>query len=108
MDIFNLKKVTELEKEVERLSKIERERNEFERLLREAEQDLQHVLQTKECTPEDCTPGPYCKACEFSKAYYFHYYTIFGGGHNKIIEGTLCNKANVCKSFIQKEVKKNV
>lgn len=52
-------------------------------------------------TPDDCTPGEYCKACDFAKVYYFY------SRYNMKLEPVyLCNKAGSCKHFIQKEQQK--
>lgn len=107
MDIFNRKRVEELTLELERLRDVERERDEYKRLLATAEADLQKVLQLKQQIPEDCVPGAYCEACEFNRAYWYHYYSYLGGpydSHDRVIRGNICNKANVCKNFIQKEI----
>lgn len=108
MDIFNKKKVEELE---EKLRVLEGVRSENERLRKEldnATEDLQELLTLKDNIPADCTPGTYCSVCEFGKAYVYHYYT--GGrsiytSYDHLVRGYICNKANSCKNFIQKEIK---
>ena len=104
MDIFNLKRVEELEREVERLRNVEKENDELRRSLSSAEAQMRGLLGLKDDIPEDCTPGSYCNACEFATHYHYHnwgYYT----GRNTTITGIICGKANVCKNFIQKEIK---
>lgn len=102
MDIFNKKRVEELENELKRLKNVERDLDQYKELLAEAERDLANCLNVKSQLPEDCTPGDYCKACEFSKEYYYRHYSY--RTHDAIFKGHLCNKANVCKNFTQKEV----
>ena len=93
MDIFNLKKVRELEYELER---VQRERDQFMRDLDFNTHLLEELLEVKAALPTDCVPGPYCKACEFSKAYGYSYYGNWTIGH-------FCGKSQSCKNFIQKE-----
>lgn len=106
MDIFNRKRVEELECELKRLKAIEVERNSYRDCLIQAENDLKKILKEKETLPNDCVPGPYCKACEFVKKYDFDYF-VYGGlyshNHHSIISGYYCGKGGVCNNFIQKE-----
>jgi hypothetical protein len=99
MDIFNHKKVEELEM---RLAKAQREADDLRTRnihlqidLDSANQTLEEILRVKDSIPEDCVPGSYCAACEFSKKYYF-------GANFKT--GYLCNKGKSCKNFVQKEI----
>lgn len=93
MDIFNLKKARELEYELEKV------RYERDQLMRDLDYNthlLEELLEVKAALPTDCTPGPYCKACEFSKVYGYNYYHNWNIGH-------FCGKGQSCKNFIQKE-----
>ena len=90
MNVF--KRVKELEEEVGRLRGIERELEGYKKQLIRAEEDLRDILTLKDNIPEDCKPGPYCKSCSFVKKYYYGYIT-----------GYMCNKANICKNFVQEE-----
>ena len=94
MDIFNTKRVAELEKEVREL----KDKNEkLEAHLSSTNDHLSYILEQKASTPDGCIPGEYCRACEFVKPYYHHdYYTL--------IEGFLCGKGESCSNFIQKKV----
>lgn len=107
MDLFNLKRVEELEK---KLSQLEGIRDENERLRREivrVENDLRDLVNLKAEMPEDCVPGKYCESCTFGKAYFKNYH-VSGSGpfrtHDRAVAGYICNKANVCKNFIQKKI----
>jgi hypothetical protein len=102
MDIFNLKRVEELERE---LTSEKRKNEELQLQLDYAESSLKNVLEIKETIPDGCFPGEYCRACEFSKDYYYDSYIYLYLVHNTSIRGTLCNKANVCPNFTQKEIK---
>lgn len=107
MDIFNKKRVEELEKDLkkvrERLKEVEQENTELRELLDKAGRNIDTILKVKQSTPDDCIPGPYCKACEFSKEYYF-YHGSYLAKYDRVHRGWVCNKANVCKNFTQKEV----
>lgn len=100
MDIFNLERVAILEKENEGLQK---EVNELKKLLARAETDLETALEAVHSKPVDCTPGEYCKACEFSKNYYYWHHG-YHSSHDFVVTGYFCDKGNSCKNFIQKEV----
>lgn len=103
MDIFNKKRVEALEKELKRLKKVEQENTELLGLLDEAGRNIENALKVQQSIPDDCIPGPYCRACEFSKEYYFRH-RAFLANYDRVYSGWICNKANVCKSFTQKEV----
>jgi hypothetical protein len=109
MDIFNHKKVEELEM---KLAKAQREADDLrvrnfhlQTDLDSANQTLDEILHVKDSIPEDCVPGSYCAACEFSKKYYFDIKRYSSVANFK--EGYLCNKGKSCKNFVQKEIKNN-
>lgn len=104
MDIFNIKRVSELEHEVDRLRHVEREKDELKSMLAKAESELRLVLTLKDAVPEDCTPGHYCEACEFAKDYWYYNYGYYHKS-NTAIRGIICGKGSSCKNFIQKELK---
>lgn len=118
MDIFNRKRVEELEMEREELLKdvesLKSENSDLRVCLDKAISDLKHILSAKQDIPEDCTPGPWCKECAFGKSwasgyyvtsryYHRHYHT----GYDSICSGYLCGKGKSCKNFIQKKVEEN-
>lgn len=111
MDIFNRKRVEELELEVKKLKGIERERDSFKEELRRTEEELKRVIEIKDSIPGGCTPGSYCQACEFVKPYYYSNHVFsslsYGLDYRTTITGYICGKGELCKNFAQKEVKKN-
>ena len=100
MNVF--KKVKELEEEAERLRGVERELDAYKKQLIRTEEDLRDILTLKDNIPEDCRPGPYCKGCSFVKKYCYGY-NVFSNRFSPTITGYMCNKANICKNFVQKE-----
>lgn len=104
MDIFNKKRVAELEKElakaIEELHRVKQ--------LRESDQDELTNLRAitsfeKRNMPEDCKKGPWCASCEYAKSYYRVNYDYFGRCHG--VTDYACGKGEACKNFIQKEIK---
>lgn len=92
----------------ERIEKLEYENERLRKCLTKAEADIEASNRLREDIPADCTPGPYCKACEFVKPYHYNYYVpgrTLSGTHDYRATGYICNKGNVCKNFIQKEIK---
>ena len=51
LDIFNIKRVEELEKEIDRLRRVEREKDELKSMLAKAESELRLVLTLKDAVP---------------------------------------------------------
>ena len=69
--------------------------------LNELQKTIFDIKADIESVPVDCTPGEYCRACEFSGCY-----TVSDGVYS--IGGVkiyTCNKYKACKNFIQKEIK---
>lgn len=111
MDILNRKRVAELEAQLEaRLEEVralEQENNDLRVCLDRATVDLERILNAKQTIPEGCTPGPWCKACGFGKAWASHYHaksSYWIDGYDTICSGYLCGKGNSCKNFVQKGV----
>lgn len=96
MDIFNLQKVEELEREV---ASLKYKLCEAESRANNAESSLERLLELRDTTPEDCTSGTYCKACEFVKEFCYH-----GYWDRPILTGYYCGKGKSCMNFIQKKV----
>lgn len=95
MDIFNKKKIAELEKDNSRKDqKIHRLEDELAVL----KIKLSEIQQYANTTPTDCIRGEWCKACEFCKSFYVLNYPIYQG--NTIY---ICGKGESCKHFVQKE-----
>lgn len=98
MDIFNKKRVAELE---EKLAEMERDRDRYMRHANILESKIDAITDLKSQIPEDCTQGPWCKACEFVKVYYYSHLYGFRGELDS--EFYVCGKGESCKSFVQKE-----
>lgn len=107
MDIFNCKRVKELERTLaqkdEEIDSLERKNKKLKQMLDDTENEMNKILKLKQTIPEDCTPGEYCRACEFAKPYVYHNYA-YHSNRRDIITGHLCNKGESCGCFVQKEV----
>lgn len=103
MDIFNRKRIAELEARLRCLEDVKRENDELKSMLRRAESELKLSLALKDIIPEDCNQGRYCEACAFAKKFNYHAYGYFSG-HETLISGIMCGKGESCKNFIQKEI----
>lgn len=97
MDIFNRKKVAELEK---KLKEAEEMNSDLKRHLESAEYEIRDLVNQNETRPNDCVTGKYCNACVYAKKYEYESY-IYGGRH-AIIDGIMCLKGQVCPNFIYK------
>ena len=106
MGISKFKSINELEDKIRELEGVNAENERLRRALQDMQQDFQEVLTLQKSIPEDCTPGEYCKACGFGKEIY-HNYRVSGftvrRGYDEVVKGYICNRAAVCKNFIQKE-----
>ena len=96
MDIFNLQKVEELEREI---ASLKHKLREAESRANNAENSLERFLELRDAAPEDCTSGTYCQACEFVKEFCYR-----GYWNGPILTGYYCGKGASCKNFIQKKV----
>ena len=100
MDIFNRKRVAELE---QKLLETERDRDKYKTKATEFARKLDELSKLEEVIPEGCEKGPWCKACEFCKTiHYTEYYGSFGGTVTAIAYA--CSKGKSCKNFVQKEI----
>ena len=101
MDIFNRKKVAELEERLEQTKRslviVKKERDDIQRDLVRSSDTLKAIQAMQDAIPEDCTPGEYCRACEFVKPYFFC-------ECHSVITGYTCAKGQSCKNFVQNEV----
>lgn len=110
MDLFNVKRVEELERELAKtkreLEYTKEENNSLKFNLNRMENDFNAAINAKANIPKDCVPGEYCQACEFVKEYY-KYYSSYNYAtklrHSNEVTGYICDRANVCKNFIQKK-----
>ena len=98
MDIFNKKKVADLEVKLAMLEDKYR-RQSWD--LDEYKEKLKQMSELAETVPTDCVRGPWCQACEFVKT--FHYNESYGLGGYSTITAYVCGKGESCKHFIQKE-----
>lgn len=99
MDIFNNRKVAELER---KLLDTEIERNNYKFQTECLIRKLEEVTALNESTPENCTKGPWCKACEFVRT--FHYFDYLNPLRHKTDIVYVCGKGNSCVNFVQKEL----
>lgn len=106
MDIFNRKKVAELEEKVRGLEGVNTENDRLRIELDRLANDLREVLRLKDATPTDCTPGNYCRVCEFGDHIFKHYYvpgsTLYRRDYNNVVSGYVCKRGDICQNFIQK------
>ena len=97
MDIFNRKRVKELERDLENAKW---DKNRILSDLRCLEAKFGALGDFPEAVPEDCVRGPWCKACEFVKTYHYSsYYTR----HSEMLVAYVCGKGESCKQFVQRE-----
>ena len=97
MDIFNSKRVEELEREN---AYLKRQLCEADSRAVSAENALATYLEIRDSIPEDCVQGTYCRGCTFVKEYCYSA-TWY---HGQVITGYYCGKGKACKNFIQKKV----
>jgi hypothetical protein len=98
MDIFNRKRVRELE---EKLAKAEESRDKYIGQAARLDVIFQEMEELKETIPEDCVRGPWCEACEFVKRYY--YTEHYGLGSHYTRTAYVCGKGKSCNNFVQKK-----
>ena len=92
----------------EQIEKLKYENERLRNCLTKAEADIESFISLRQDIPDDCTPGSYCKACEFVKTYHFNYYIpayLAEHRHDYRATGYICGKGSSCKNFIQKEIK---
>lgn len=106
MDIFNLKKVEELEQQVKKLEQKLTQANaknlELQMELSNANSTIDQMSAYVDSTPKDCVRGEWCAACEFGKSFYYNLYYQFDS--YQTINRTVCGKGKSCHNFVQKEV----
>ena len=107
MDIFNKKKIAELE---DKLYAMTRKRNDLFRMNQKLNDDLtdaltklEGALAAKESIPCDCTPGSYCGACEFAKPIDFYCRSRSYSYPSVEHYGYICTKGESCSNFVQKK-----
>ena len=63
---------------------------------------LDAVQQASDTTPVDCTPGKWCRGCEFSKSYRIPKFAEYGelGAYDILY---VCGKGATCRNFMQRE-----
>lgn len=101
--MFIRKKIKEVKKEVEKnldyLTENDRLRELIiskDREIHKLEDRIEEIIALQEKKPEGCTPGKYCKSCEFAKKFR-HSTGVY------IKEYYVCGKGNICSEFVQKE-----
>jgi hypothetical protein len=98
--MFNSKKIKVLEEDndrkVKQISELNNKLIDKDREIHKLKVMLNEITAYKDKIPEDCTPGSYCKSCEFAKKYYY------SNGWT-IKEYYVCAKSESCSKFVQKE-----
>lgn len=106
MDIFNNKKVGAMTEELflkdREIARLKEENADLRNCLSDTENAMKNIIAIKKTVPEDCTPGEYCRACEFGKSFLHHNYIPIV--RDSIIQGYYCGKGKSCQHFVQKEV----
>lgn len=74
MDIFNLKRVEELEK---KLYNAELERDKYRDELMMLEKKFEAFDKACNEMAKDCKPGPWCRACSYRGIIHYHDYTDY-------------------------------
>lgn len=98
MDIFNRKRVKELE---EKLRDAEIERNRYKHEGAALTAKLDEITKLMDSTPADCVRGEWCRACEFVRTFMYH--NCFGHGCYGTTTAYVCGKGKSCSNFVQKE-----
>lgn len=101
MDIFNKKRVAELEK------KLYEANLDLERYISKAaefEMKLDEVSKLEETIPEGCEKGPWCKACEFVRTFHYTRGLSLPGYPRSTNVIYTCSKGESCKNFAQKVI----
>lgn len=98
MDIFNKKKVAELERE---LAATRKSRDEYMRRAAEYATVFAGMETLEETVPKDCVRGPWCEACEFVKTFYVSHY--YGFAQSDVRKAYVCGKGQSCNNFVQKK-----
>lgn len=99
MDIFNRKRIKELE---EKLYDTELERDKYIGKAAELDAKLREIGRLEESVPTDCVKGPWCEACEFVRT--FHYRKYYGHSNYSTNCMYVCGKGESCKNFVQRKV----
>ena len=101
MDIFNRKRVAELER---RLTNVERARDKYMDFAATLQAKFDAMAHLEETIPSDCVRGPWCKACEFVRT--FHYVERYDDMITPcVIEAYVCGKGKSCVNFVQQNIK---
>lgn len=97
MDIFNRKRVKELE---EKLHEAKRDRDKYIFKAKALTEKLEAIAELKESIPADCTKGPWCKSCEFVRTFHDAYKDRYGNYYSEPFY--VCGKGESCKNFVAK------
>lgn len=95
--MFNRKKIEKLEQE---LANKTIEINKLTYDLNTCRNRIKEITELQDKIPESCTPGSYCKSCEFAKAYE-ESSSMYGVTFSKTYY--VCNKSGSCSEFVQKQ-----
>lgn len=97
MGIFNLKRVKELERELE---KTKRERDDYRSVVEVLEAKFEEMGRLQESVPKDCEKGPWCESCTFVRTFHHRQYSAYF----RSIEETayICGKGASCPNYVQR------
>ena len=98
MDIFNRKRVKELERE---LNTAKNKNEQLHSELAALRLKFEAMGELEESIPEDCVRGPWCESCDFVKT--FHYIRHYGLGAHDVKTAYVCGKGKSCNNFVQKK-----
>lgn len=96
MDIFNLKKVEFLQKELDRVT---HERDMYKLTIDSYERKIDAMSKLEESMPEDCVRGPWCKSCEFVRTFHLINQSLYG--YHSATVAYVCGKSESCAHFLQ-------
>lgn len=108
MDIFNWKRVEELEHQLCKMRDIEDENANLRKCLDKATAEITRLLDMQQSVPEDCKRGDWCVSCAFGKEHVSDVHVSVSRhspGYTYTHRSWLCTKGESCKNFVQKEFK---
>lgn len=85
----------QLRKKDNTIGELEWDINQLEKKIEEIQKCLENV-------PEGCSPGVWCKACEFKRPFYLYRYNRHGVDYREVVYA--CGKSEACKNFIQESM----
>lgn len=99
MDIFNNKRIQDLEKE---LHTVKAERDRYKKQVDDLTIRIEEIGKLQENIPDDCEKGPWCRSCEFSRVFHYREYDHYSNWNFEFAYA--CGKGKSCKHFIERKV----